>query len=486
MFILLIAMTISRSVISEGTGWWGVAAYSIVLSIVMLHAALRQIRILVAMMWSALVWFRLGVAVFVGFGTAVPYFTDQASLTYLNGFYHYSDQEALKFLMMCALSSTVVLLIARFFSVQVPEMSRQDTRAGANVMLRMAIVFLILGGGARYGILLPKWIGLTDGTIAGWLSSLAKLYSAGLFLLTLYMLKSARQFLFIPLALVMIDATVGLLTWDKSEIVFTLAFPFLAFVFNKFSTKRMMIGFLGLFSIIYLTQPIVLYGRSQIALGDFGSIEQRMNVVHSYFGLDSSQKSSGGGGRDPLIRFSYVAPATFFMNRYDSGLAGSAHKNALAALVPRALWPGKPNIGEAGLDVYRILRGDPNPKTSIGITQFAEAYWSFGWIGALIVFLPSGLILAFVSVRSVNMIIAHRWFQLPIILLSLVMGYKVSGSWVPTIMGGFAIYAVVSILFLIVEAIFSRYLRPKAYSTYPRDMRHIRQTINTTVLTGFK
>lgn len=464
---LLAAMAIVSISFPE-TGFFGlVVTFSLLLLAIMLLASVRQLQRLSATMWSALVWFRLGVALYVGFGTAVTAVLSNTSLNYIYGLYPYSDQEAMKFLLMTGLCTLVVLTIGRFFYVRVPSAPQQHGRGEKNTMLRIAIVFLIVGGLARYGILVPRWLGLMDVAIAGWVSSLAKLYSAGLFLLTLYTLQNSRSTLFIPVTLVAFDATLGLLIWDKSEIIFSLAFPYLAFLFSKFSIKRAIVGILVLFSIVYIAQPVVHYGRSVVGLGEAGSIAQRLAVIGDYFNASNLEAVTSNSGRDPLIRFSYVAPAAYFMNQYDEGAPGDAHEHALAALVPRILWPSKPNVGEAGLEAYTMLRGDTNSRTSLGMTHFAEAYWSFGWLGSLLVFVPGGLLLAFMSARSVKLMLNERWFQLPVVLLSAFMGYYVSGSWVPTIIGGFATYIVFSAVFLAVEAAFSRYLRPRSAPLAP-------------------
>jgi len=428
-----------------------VTVFALLLMGIMLWACYRQIVRLSAMVWSALVWFRLGVGVFVGFGTAVPYLIDEASQAYIYTSYAFTDREAMKFLAMSTLSCLIVLAIARLFAVRVPPPSRKRKALAGRVMLMMAIAFLAMGGAARYGIVIPKSFGQTDVVVANWMSALGKSYAAGLFLLLSWTLQYKRQLIVIPVTLVAIDAMVGVLSWDKSEIVFTLAFAYLAVLYSHFSVKRAAAGLLALLGVIYLAQPIVHYGRSQIALGEEASVGQRFSVLADYFTSDGSQPVAAGVGRNPLLRLSYTAQATFFMDRYDRAMPGGAHEHVLAALVPRVLWPNKPNIGEAGAQAYYLMRG--RTGTSIGMTHFAEAYWSFGWLGALLVFIPGGLILAFVTTRGVQLILDERWIQLPIVLLSLNIGYKVSGAWVPSVIGAFAMFVVLSIVLTLAERV---------------------------------
>ena len=437
-----------------------VVAYGLALLAVLGWACLRQIVTLPAMVWSALVWYRLGTAVFVGFGTTVPYFVNERSRAYIDGVYNFTDREAMKFMAMAILSSIVVLSVARFFHVRVPPPSRCNRNLAADKMLTIAIAFLLLGGVARYGVLVPKFFGMSDAAIAGWLSSIAKTYAAGLFLLLLWTLKYRQALLFIPVILIIVDAMVGLLSWDKSELIFTLAFAYLAIIYSKFSMKRAAFGLLAVIGIIYLSQPLVHYGRSQIALGEPGSVSQRLAVTLNYLDSQEQAELSSASERSPLVRMSYVGPALFFMNRYDAGMPGDAHDTAFAALVPRILWPNKPIVGAAGAEAYFMVRG--RTGTSLGITHFGEAYWSFGWLGAFIVFIPGGLILALMTVRSVQLVLDERWFQLPIVLLSVSIGYKVMGAWVPGMAGAFATFVVFSAIFTVIE----RFIFPPA--TRPR------------------
>lgn len=423
-----------------------------------------QIATLPAMVWSPLVWFRIGFAVFIAFGTAAPYLADQEARWYLASIYVFTDQEALKFLTLSSICALVVLSIARAFHIRVPYLSQALRRFNARNMLLMALAFLLMGGVARYGVIFPKYFGYVDGPVAGYINILSKAYAAGLFLLLLWTLQNARSLLFVPIVLVLIDAMAGVLSWDKSELVLTLAFAYLAIIFDRFSATRALIGVAIVSAVIYLSQPLVHFGRGQIGLGEQGSIVQRIAVLAEYLSGQGDDVPGTTGKTSPLVRLSYTGPALFFMNRYDEGLAGNAHQHAFAAMVPRILWPEKPRVGAAGGEAYYILRG--RKGTSLGITHFGEAYWSFGWWGIL-VFVPGGLILSLLSLRCVGLILQERWFQLPIVLAGVSIGYRVPGSWVPDVIGTTMQLVILGTAFTIAEKLLLRPQRDKAQQHSP-------------------
>ncbi len=67
------------------------------------------------------------------------------------------------------------------------------------------------------------------------------------------------------------------------------------------------------------------------------------------------------------------------------------------ALIPRAIWPGKPEVG-GGRGVVTDFTGIPFAEgTSVGAGQVLEFYVNFGWIGVLAGFFVFGLLLMYLD-----------------------------------------------------------------------------------------
>ncbi len=88
-----------------------------------------------------------------------------------------------------------------------------------------------------------------------------------------------------------------------------------------------------------------------------------------------------------------TAGAVRIVSEDDSYLRGGEdYQSALAAIIPRAVWPDKPDIGTIGNAFGRwigILRNEADRTTSISVTWYGEAFLNFGWMG-LLIFLPLG------------------------------------------------------------------------------------------------
>jgi hypothetical protein len=69
---------------------------------------------------------------------------------------------------------------------------------------------------------------------------------------------------------------------------------------------------------------------------------------------------------------------------------GATFRDALAAIIPRALWPNKPIVGGSGdlVSIYTGIRFADG--TSVGIGQVLEAFVNFGSIGVALCFLVLG------------------------------------------------------------------------------------------------
>jgi hypothetical protein len=57
---------------------------------------------------------------------------------------------------------------------------------------------------------------------------------------------------------------------------------------------------------------------------------------------------------------------------------------------------------------------------------------------------------------SVSIVRGERWIMLPVVLYGISIGYKVSGSWVPTVVGGFATFLVLFVIFMVIERMSKR------------------------------
>jgi hypothetical protein len=170
------------------------------------------------------------------------------------------------------------------------------------------------------------------------------------------------------------------------------------------------------------------------------SFEKRLQLASDYFRYGQTLDPS----RNALTRFSYVNVGAYTINRFDSGQPGQTLGDAAAVLVPRLLWPDKPNITRAGGELFTQVYGRRGSQLGVGF--FPETYWNLGWPGVLGIMALLGLALAGYSLFSVKVMARKDWIYLPIVLIGVNVGYRVDGFIVADAVGPIGIALVCGII----------------------------------------
>jgi hypothetical protein len=103
------------------------------------------------------------------------------------------------------------------------------------------------------------------------------------------------------------------------------------------------------------------------------------------------------------------------VNHLESGAVeygeGETLWNAMIALIPRAIWPGKPQYAGSGPLVTRFTGIKFAGETSVGIGQVMELYVNFGDLGVFIGFTVLGLLLGFFDLQAGMALRTGQWKQ---------------------------------------------------------------------------
>lgn len=381
--------------------------------------------------WGAFFWFRVACGVYYGAGNLVALSSDQATSDYIRSLYYFSDDEILKFNIVIALGVFFIYLGAVFTQIT---LAIPKQRKPVIAIYYMMIIFLVVGGVARYGIILPFLLNLQEGILPSIVSSIAKAYSAGLMLLILLGLQRKNILFIFAILLVIIEIAVGVLLFSKTDVMITCLCATLAFYLHrpKIST---LIAAVSVSLFIFSTMiPVVGFGRNTL-IRDRGSqsatIDDRLAIIQAYQ-VDGAINETGQRPTG-FTRFSYVNAATFVISQYDIGLPTYTLANVAAVFVPRFFWPDKPNLTKDGTDLYTRATG--NEGTSISVGLFAEAYGNFGWWGLPLLMTPYGIILALMS-RAMSAAMGRReWALLPVALIGVQIGTRVDGAYVIDVIG---------------------------------------------------
>jgi hypothetical protein len=411
---------------------------SCALILIMIYGCWRAFQQTPVAIWTPLMFFRMASAAYFGLGQLVPYIANDATLAEMQTTYNFSDDEILKLNIIIDVGVICVLAGASILGTGARiRGSARRPAAGPNLFL--ALAFTVFGAILRYGFFVPNAFGYLE-IVPGFVIALAKLYSAGLFLLLVVGLRQGGVVLIAAIGLIAFDLLISTLLFNKGDVLITLVFVMLAVWHHSPGYKKVAIASLVIAATYMALVPLVSYGRNEIT-GRYGSLtaavpgEERLAIVQDYFSLGQAQvEEMAGGVQWGLARLSYVNVAAGVVAWHDQGNAGDSLRYALIVLVPRIIWPDKPLITAEGEKLYTTLTGQKGSSVSAGL--FAEAYWNLGWLGLPLMMFPYGVLLGLLSRLSLAVIEQGRWGVLPAVLGGIYLGIRVDGAYVPDIIGG--------------------------------------------------
>ena len=407
--------------------------------------------------WSPMLWLRVAYATYYGFGALVPYIANNATVAYMQALFLFSDDDVLKVNLINVAALICILIGTRVAALHLRARNNAPRHQATTGSLELfAVIFLLAGGIARYAIVLPFTLGFAEGFVPSIANAMARSYSAGLMLLVIMALRKGRLLLLIAAVLVSIDLFVGVLLFSKSDVLVTILFVLLALYHQRPSIVRLGAGAAVAIMVFALLAPMIGYGRDRVTQIGGGrqtaTLEDRWNTLKSYLQGDAQTKPGEDEIQIALSRLSYMNAGTMTVAWRDLGRPGSTFEHALAAVVPRLLWPDKPDITATGRNLYIEATGFIGASISPGLP--AEAYWNFGWWGIPVLMLPLGIVLALLAHAATSIMANERWLFLPVVLMSIQVGTRVDGQYVADVIGASVTIGVLYLLLRGLDIVF--------------------------------
>jgi hypothetical protein len=438
-------MTISGA--SDFANWAG----PICLTGTLAAGALRMVRLEGRAIWTALFTFRIATIAYFGVGALVPFLVSDATLIYLQAFFRFNAQNILEFNILVALSAFTVLFVSYIIDVYRPmepihiKSGTPLSKAEANARMRwIGNTFLCFGLLIKYGIVVPHTLGWETGQVSGIIFTASSFYLIGIYLITAWsVIGRNRDALVLITSVAVIDSIVNVILLSKTEIMTLFAVYSLGFLSATVSKAKIAATAVVGIAIFAVSQPLVAYGRNQLHIiygrNPAVGFEERLSIIGSYFEPHASVLDSGGGaGTGALTRISYINQAAFAMDARKRGIHSNSLSNIAVVVIPRFLWPNKPNVTQFGQDFVTMATGQ-RTGSSASPGLFAEAYWNFGWMGVLYLIAPLGIIYTFLSRFSLRVLRLEDWIFLPVVLMGLRMGSRVDGNYVGDVPGALVI-----------------------------------------------
>jgi hypothetical protein len=409
-----------------------------VFGVILLLGAVPKAMADASVIWTPLFWFRIASAAYFSFGNMITYFLNPASKLVIENFFSAYLDLITKLNAVTTLGVLLTLLSASIThramrkgrSAQDP-----DTSAGARrQLLATGLGFLLIGGFVKFVFVVPAALGVRGSTLLGSIGALALLADAGIYLIAVWTWRHRPAMVAIPIGLTLVEVALGLLAFDKTEVIASIMVISLAWLSKGVTLGRMAVTASAIIASFALIVPFVTASRTEL-YRRYHSLEgaglaERMEIASYYFQPSNRRDNDQQMG---LMRFSYVNGGSLALSLYDQGRPGGTLATAPAIFVPRALWPDKPDMTIVGKEFNYIADGNDESSSSPG--WFAEAYWDLGWVGLPLLMIPLGFILQIWSAFSLEILQRGAWIYFPFCLLGMKMGTSVDGFIVPDVMG---------------------------------------------------
>jgi len=410
----------------------------VALTAILCGGAYRMVRMEPQAIWTSLFALRVATAIYFGVGTLAPFLVGGEMRIYMEGFFRFNEDNIYKLNILIAAS--VFAVVAASYATDYLRPFRPDLLqfrdADDEPAIKVGLVFLLVGMAFKYLIAVPHVLGWQSGTVPGALLTISMFQLVGLYIVTAWTTRH-REFIPYVLMLAVFELGIGLILLSKTEVMMTLIVLALGLISQRPSIPKMLGAMAVIASVFVIIQPVVSYGRENARIRYGGEqvvkLSDRLGLIAEYFGpdvkpLDRATKDQA------LARISYVNQASFAMSAHDRGVQSNSLTSFFAVVIPRFLWPNKPNITQFGLDFVTMATGQ-RTGSSASPGLFAEAYWDFGWMGVLYMVAPLGVLFTLLSRYSLNVLWRRDWFFLPVVLFALRMGTRIDGNYVGDVPG---------------------------------------------------
>ena len=194
-------------------------------------------------------------------------------------------------------------------------------------------------------------------------------------------------------------SAVGLLTLSKAATLLPIISLTGGLMLNNRVSARLIVGAAIFMIVSFLVLAVLVNGsRGNFATLPQNTMRERITILQGTIStsVTAVEGSAEGGGEvlqialGVLNRFGDAGIQAFIVQRYDSGKPSNSLHNAWQILVPRFLWPGKPDISAYGLELEAQIT-NVKIQTWLGPTFMGEAYWNGGWLYVVLVSIMMGL-----------------------------------------------------------------------------------------------
>lgn len=447
----LFALTIAPLV--DPNGWWWLAPFCMASLGLLGYLVFRALRTEPAgILYETGIFLAISCGVYYAFGPMLYVIGPAEAMDYSRAWYPVNASQSLWLTglnFVGAGLAGVAYIYARSSSLS-SIVDKAAYRWGQVIPTRVFVAFLLIGFVAKYIFVLPFELRLTDSMPSGLIRQLANLLTVALMVGWIYKDSGPSWVGSAAKALLLTEVVTGLLMFNKTEALVALLAAGLGHYFASGRLRSLMIAALVGCLIYVSIGPIVTFGRNELSFQGDGipapaDLFERSEIVGMYFAGTESHRRVQEISGSWWSRLNYLSAQQSAVDFYDKGLGSDDFKRLIWIFVPRLLYPDKPVMTGAGIDLTEKVTGRRHSSTGIGV--FVDGYYMLGWLGVVLASLAYGLALGMYSQISRSIVRNRALVMYPLVFMGIHVGLRADGWWLTDVAGPMVFALVLLALF---------------------------------------
>ena len=342
---------------------------------------------------------------------ALPFFTHDATIELSQAEVKYLGDADVTAALLMALVGIIALQFA-YYWFRETQIRRVVPVAELNLKKSKAILYCIL-----VGIIVPllfTFRGIIPEEYQQPLSSILRLLQnqvlvvIGVLGWLVYSRRESKWFAVWLYGLVIVAALRGVSTGTLEEAVLPIGVLFLV---KWMHTRRVSFATIAaVFALVLFLSPVKADYREQIWYGATADASEMSTPAKALFWLTQATEywadtlsgsrnlgeatASASGRADFIHQVAHIHSLTPSLVPYQYG---ETYSYFIVALIPRVLWPDKPQAGNANgffAVTYGLTSEEGAKTTTFGVSLLGEAFINFGWAGVVVIMLIQGFFIS--------------------------------------------------------------------------------------------
>jgi hypothetical protein len=419
----------------DPSAWWWLAPFCIVSLTMLGYLVYRTLAAEPAgILYENGLFLSISCAVYYAFGPLLFVIGPAEAAAYSKSWYRISATDSM-WLMGLNLIGTGLTGLAYCFA-RFPSLAKvadAAARRWARVSpRRVFVVFILIGVVAKYLFVVPFELGLTDSLPSGVVRQLARLLVIALLVGWTYKDVGPRWIGALAKLLLLTEVVTGFLMFNKTEVLICIIAAGLGNYFGQRRLRNLFFTALVGFVIYVLIGPMVTFGRNELMYRGRGhpapaSLSQRFDIAVTYLTGGESHLRQQEIAGSWWSRLNYLPPQQAAVELHDQGRGSDDLGRAMWIFVPRLLFPGKPEMSVAGVDLNEKVTGFRTSSEGIGV--FVDGYYILGWFGVLLASITYGVSLRAYSTIARSVVERRAVVMYPLVLMGIYAGLRSDGWW---------------------------------------------------------